>query len=536
MSKFANEGATPRGGIVTKTPARPGVTPQPDALTHEGGAGFERTPEGELFLLGASYLYGKPTFYERPDQRDQRFLALLGQVDPTWLAGFIPYLRRNLNIRTAAVVAAAEYIRMGHPNGRAVVRGALARADEPAELLGYWLSRHGRKLPMALKRGLADALVRLGTEYNVLKYAGWGNRVSFADVIQFAHPAPRDGTQRTLFQYLLAKRRGVPGAQPQPGPMTPLAIGPRDYGLLPMHAARADLLDRGIEQRREAVLTSPGLLADAGATWEWVASTLLPGGMGSAEWSAVVPQMGVMALLRNLRNFEHTGLSVEATSAVLAKLTGAEDVRRSRALPLRFLQAHAATARTTWGSALEAGLRLATANVPELAGKTVALADVSGSMVWGRGGAAPWPTAVAFAMIAADRSAPGSTFTVYSDSAQDMPVGDVIPALDRVKASRPFGGGTRTVEAIVEAYRRTPDARRIVVVTDEQAFATSGMYWQRLTEIPVPIYTWNVQGYRTGHLPSGSANRYSFGGLSDAAFTLLAAIEDARDVGWPWEQ
>jgi hypothetical protein len=33
------------------------------------------------------------------------------------------------------------------------VARALQRADEPAELLGYWLTRHGRNVPMPVKAG-----------------------------------------------------------------------------------------------------------------------------------------------------------------------------------------------------------------------------------------------------------------------------------------------------------------------------------------------------------------------------------------------
>ncbi len=66
-----------------------------------------------------------------------------------------------LLMRSAAVVIAAEYVAAGGPHGRAVVSGVLQHADEPAELLGYWLSTHGRTVPMPVKRGVADATRRL---------------------------------------------------------------------------------------------------------------------------------------------------------------------------------------------------------------------------------------------------------------------------------------------------------------------------------------------------------------------------------------
>jgi hypothetical protein len=50
----------------------------------------------------------------------------------------------------------------------------------------------------------------------------------------------------------------------------------------------------------------------------------------------------------------------------------------------------------------------------------------------------------------------------------------------------------------------------------------------------VPVYTWNLAGHRAGHGPSGTANRHTFGGLSDAAFRMVPLLEAGRDADWPW--
>ncbi len=76
----------------------------------------------------------------------------------------------------------------------------------------------------------------------------------------------------------------------------------------------------------------------------------------------------------------------------------------------------------------------------------------------------------------------------------------------------------------------------MVIVTDEQAGPSS---WggDPLAAVPghVPVYTWNLAGYRTGHAPSGAAGRHTFGGLSDAAFRLIPLLEAGADAAWPWE-
>src|SRR5829696_2115151 len=109
-------------------------------------------------------------------------------------------------MRSAPVVMAAEYVAAGGTGGRSVVARALQRADEPAELLGYWLSTHGRRIPMPIKRGIADGARRLYTERTALRYDGLSRQVRMADVIELTHPRPRNDRQSALFRWLLDRR------------------------------------------------------------------------------------------------------------------------------------------------------------------------------------------------------------------------------------------------------------------------------------------------------------------------------------------
>jgi hypothetical protein len=71
----------------------------------------------------------------------------------------------------------------------------------------------------------------------------------------------------------------------------------------------------------------------------------------------------------------------------------------------------------------------------------------------------------------------------------------------------------------------------VVVVTDEQA--GYGDVGQSLRD-SVPLYTWNLAGYRYGHGPSGSSNRHTFGGLSDQAFGMIPLLEAGKTANWPF--
>jgi len=71
---------------------------------------------------------------------------------------------------------------------------------------------------------------------------------------------------------------------------------------------------------------------------------------------------------------------------------------------------------------------------------------------------------------------------------------------------------------------------RVVILTDEQsAMGDPG------SQVParVPVYTWNLAGYRLGNM-AGVANRHTFAGLTDHAFKLIPQLEARADGNWPW--
>ncbi|MDI5941472.1 TROVE domain-containing protein, partial [Micromonospora sp. DH15] len=238
---------------------RPGADrPAAEAMTAEGAPGFLRGQRAELFLLAVSNMVGTDTFYEAAADRDARFRELVAAVavaDPDWFARFVPWLRTGALLRSASVVAALEgsraQVAAGVPGSRAVVGAALQRADEPGEALAYWLGRHGRALPKPVKRGVADAVVRLYHERSLLRYDSDGDAVRFGDVIELTHPVARDARQGDLFRHALDRRHKRDN--PLPESLTVLA-------------ARAELMALPVQRRRE--VTDPAVLGAAGMSWE----------------------------------------------------------------------------------------------------------------------------------------------------------------------------------------------------------------------------------------------------------------------------
>ena len=107
-------------------------------------------------------------------------------------------------------------------------------------------------------------------------------------------------------------------------------------------------------------------------TWEVALSS---GGDKRAHWERLLidRRLGALALLRNLRNMKDAGAAEDLVIAAI------DAMRTDRVLPFRFLAA--ARHAPQWEEALERAMFRSLEGTPKLAGHTVILVDVSGSMV-----------------------------------------------------------------------------------------------------------------------------------------------------------
>lgn len=508
MAKFSGMTVRPALGIPTALSTGPTVT-------HEGGAGFELDAKTQLYTLAVTDMGGETTYYEHGAARLDRLAHLVHAVtatDPEWVQGFVPFLRDTAQMRSASIVVAAEYARAGGPGARQVVNAACSRADEPGEMLGYWLSRHGRKIPMAVKRGIADAAVRLYNERSLIKWDGQSKGVRFADVIDLCHPSPTGWPgQSKLFKHALDRRHGHDST---PETMQELALLGDTYAF--------DRIEP--ELRRDHL----GLVADTAYTWERLAGWL-PGGMDAQAWEAVIPQMGYMALLRNLRNFEEAKVSGAMLDQVAARIADPDEVAKSRQFPYRFLTAYKETGSTRWAWPLEQALEASVRNVPVLPGRTLVLVDTSGSMQSppsGRSKILMCEIAALFGGVTAARSK--ATLAIY---AQDCAIVDQLPSV-----LRSVEGIRQMIGAVGHATYTWPSARtlydghdRVIVFTDMQDHPDTGGF-----DPPCPVYVWDLRGYSTANIDP-KRGRYVFGGFTDATFRMIPLLEAGRDQEWPWK-
>lgn len=544
MTKFNRKSAVvPRPAVsqhVIKTATRPTGT------TALGAPGFGRGARSELYLLAVTNMVGESTFHEPTGERDSRFAELIHQVaveDGPWTAGFLAWLRRDANMRTASIVGAIEFVKArldaGIPDttsgatyppprgvNRTVIDSVLLRPDEPGELMNYYASRYGRSIPKPIKKGVADAAARMYRDWSLLKYDTSSHEMRFADVLELTHPRASHDAQGLVYTHALNRRHGR-----------------KPDEALPAMITANQVLRRHVEAGDYTVLLSPSMLSAAGMTWE-DALSLAGNHVNKAQlWEAIIPSMGYMALLRNLRNFDQAGVSDAVASTVAAILADPDEVKRSRQLPMRFLSAYnAAKGSLRWSAALNTALEHSLANIPQLPGRTLILIDTSYSMndTFSKDGTLRrWDAAAIFGLALARRCAQADIVSFSSWTVRFPQVAGeaLLRSLERFQTDQfLLKGGTQTAAAVAGHYAAHD---RVVVLTDEQAQTWGGRGVDPdsvFGTVPatIPTYTWNLAGYKMGHA-AGTANRHTFGGLTDASFRMIPLLDYGHEGRWPWE-
>lgn len=520
--------------VVDKRAAR-GASPittehTPTGVTHEGAPGYAHDVKSELFLLAVANMVGEDTFYENAANRDDRYTGLVRHVavtDPDWMARFLTWLRGDANMRSASLVAAVEaahaLLAAGQPGARQMVASVLQRADEPGEALAYWTGRYGRAVPKPVKRGVADAARRLYGEYALLKYDTASHGFRFADVIDLTHPSPVNDAQGQLFRYALDRRHNH---APDFNQLVELKM------VLANTALRHSVA-RGLGQ----LLFDPAALKAAGMTWEDALSLagtfVLPTVDRAKLWTALIPTMGYMALLRNLRNFDQADLPDQVADQVIARLTDTDQVARSRQFPYRFLAAYEAAPSVRWSRALDKALALSLRNLPDLPGRTLVLIDTSASMrgsLSERSKMSPAKVAAVFGVALAYRC--GADLFGFADGQFRHEVrkgATVIREVDNfVGRTGEVGHGTEIAAAIRATYARHD---RVFLISDMQ---TMDRNTGSALPAGVPLYGFNLGGYKHTAYRAGSPNRHEFGGLTDATFRMVPLIEAGQKAAWPF--
>ena len=300
----------------------------PNAVTHEGGNAYEKSPVDEwLNFLFSSFMEDK--FYEASTVQQKRFLDLTQKMcdnyGPTFVAKAAVFARNELGMRSVSQLVAAWLNTQTFETKRAFYKAFMHRPDDVAEIFAA-IDFLENKRSHALIRGTADYLSGISAS-TLAKYKLSSRNYNMFDLINITH-------------------------------------------------ANSDAINQYKKNELEQ--------AD---TWEVKISTAADSEARQQEWKRLVEQhkLGYMALIRNLNNIlACKNIDREWVQTYLVpQITAESAIKRSLMFPYRFYTAYRNLKVRNDDVVYALGQAFTIAcktNAPQLEGTSGILLDVSGSM------------------------------------------------------------------------------------------------------------------------------------------------------------
>jgi hypothetical protein len=418
-------------------------------LTHEGApAALHLTVEQQLRRSVLSCLLWEKEFYEDGVSIADRIVALAEQAPPAMVAALALEARSAFNLRHVPLLLIAVLAKTG-AGTRLVsdtIERTIRRADELSEFLAIYWRNGKTPLSAQVKKGLAASFKKFDA-YQLAKYDR-ENVIRLRDVLFLSHAKPANDHQVHLWKQLVDNE-----------------------------------------------LTSPD-------TWE----VALSGGADKKEtFERLIREgkLGYLALLRNLRNMAVAGCDLGLVREAILARKGAE-----RVLPFRFIAA--VKAYPELEPELDRALVASLAQGPRLAGRTLVVVDISGSMRASLARKSDTTRMDAACALAAVLRGACDNVAVYATAGNDatrvhatalVPPRQGMALRDAIVGMKEqLGGGGIFLKPCLDFIRSTEKtAHRIVVITDEQDCAVDKRH-SPLLAAPFGTYNYllNVASYRNG--------------------------------------
>jgi 60 kDa SS-A/Ro ribonucleoprotein len=372
--------------------------------THEGAPAFSVLPELALRRSVLACMLWEDEFYESGVAIAGRIRELVPKVAAEKVAELAIETRTGMKLRHAPLLLVREMAR--HATHRALVADTMARVIQRADELAEFVAiywKDGRSPLSGQVKKGLAAAFPKFDEYALAKYDRAG-AVRLRDVLFLSHAKPRDAEQAAVWKRLVDNELATPD------------------------------------------------------TWEVALSS---GGDKRAHWERLLSErkLGGLALLRNLRNIKSAGVADELVTSALSAM------KTDRVLPFRFLAA--ARYAPQWEAELEQAMFRSVESREKLAGHTVVLVDVSGSMTAALSRKSEMlRTDAAYGLAVLLREiAEKVTVYTFSDTLKLVPSRRGFALRDAMDASQPHS--STQLGAALDGIREKFD--RIVVVTDEQS-------------------------------------------------------------------
>src|SRR5690242_17239490 len=285
--------------------------------THEGAPAKSISPELQLRRSVLACLLWEDQFYEDGIAIAGRIRELAAKVPAEKVAALATEAREKMKLRHAPLLLIREMARLA--SHRHLVAETLPRTIQRADELSEFVALYWSEGKQPLSAQVKKGLATAFTkfdEYALAKY-NRATPVKLRDVLYLSHAKPLDAAQAELWKGLVNGELSTPDTW-------------------------------------EVALSSG---ADKREAWERL--------LGENK-------LGALALLRNLRNMAEAKVDEKLIAEALQRM------KTERVLPFRFIAA--ARYAPQWESLLEQAMFRCLDGQAKLAGKTVLLVDVSGSM------------------------------------------------------------------------------------------------------------------------------------------------------------
>jgi hypothetical protein len=324
MSRFGNHTAVAGPAKATKT------------INRAGGEAYDTSAKLKFVsILLTSFLQDQ--FYRSANATVQEIRALIGQLDPVFVAKAAIYARNEFGMRSVSHLVAAEIARKvkGQPWVKDFLTSVVRRPDDITEILACYLVSYGKPVPNSLKKGLGRAFSKFDY-YQIAKYRRENATFSLVDAVNLLHP-------------------------PHSDPVSALVRGTLEA-----------------PETWEKKLTQAGQSASEDVEQA-----------KSASWKELIlsGKIGYMALLRNLRNIAQScGDDPAVIEAACSMLTNGRLISKSLVFPFRFLTALEELGRIPGHAsrqfmvAITKAVDLSLGNLPRFPGESLIALDVSASM------------------------------------------------------------------------------------------------------------------------------------------------------------
>jgi 60 kDa SS-A/Ro ribonucleoprotein len=475
----------------------------------EGYPAWEDSLEQQFLQTLLTNTFGK-TFYVSQKEVVKEASALhdkMAQDDPEFMAKAIVYARNKGYMRSQPIYGLAKLVSYKGESSEVERRRQLAVdifgdvIQTPNDLydfitlsasLGCQLS--GRRIKTLINNWLSSRM----TEYWAIKYGSAGHQgMSLRKVLRHFHPKHTE-----LFRYLRAKRGGFE----------------TNLDKLPQIRAFEALKVAQTEDEKVNAISEGRLPHEVATSFA---------GSSKAVWGAIVPQLPIFALVRNLATLERHDILDNHRALIESKLTNPEIIAKSKMLPFRFLTA-AEKVSSSWATdALREALELSFVNVPTIEGRTAVFLDISVSMQNDF-----LKVASLFAISILKQTNLNGRLITFNTRAKDIKVSardSILTQASRIQSD----GGTDVSAPMKLLHAQNDKVDTIVLISDEQQNTGTPFYdellrYRKAVNPKVKTFLINISPYRNAIVNPKDPQVFYIFGWSDQVLNFLSLASQ----GW----